>query len=133
MVDPMTPNRSLAAIFALAVGGFLLLGSLALGMFPLLGGGEECATSAPAELGEGGFGATVSVSLLPYGASCVFEAYEAGAVFSPGPSPIWTFAIVIGLMLVLGATVALTRSSVSGPRSRKRVSQNCRDERTPPR
>lgn len=123
----MTPNRSLAAIFALAVGGILLLGSLALGMFPLLGGGEECATNAPAELGEGGFGATVSVSLLPYGASCVFEDSEAGAVFSPGPSPIWTIAIVIGLVLVLRATVALTRSSVSGPRSRKSLIQSSQD------
>lgn len=123
----MTPNRSLAAIFALTVGGIFLLGSLALGMFPLLGGGEECATSAPAELGEGSFRATVSVSLLPSGASCVLEDYETGSVFSQGPSPIWTIAIIIGLVLVLGATGALMPSSVSGPRSRKNLIQSSRD------
>jgi hypothetical protein len=36
IVDPTTPNRSLTAITALAVGGFLLVASLVLGMSPLL-------------------------------------------------------------------------------------------------
>lgn len=124
IVDPMTPNRSLTAITALAVGGLLLVASLVLGMSPLLGGGENCAASPPAELGEGSFSATVSVSLIPYGASCAFEIYETGAVLSPGPSPMWTIGIVAGLFLVSGAIVALTRDSVRAGRSRGTANQD---------
>lgn len=114
MVSEMTPTRLSATISTLVVGGVGLFGSLALGMLPLLGGWEECAASTSAEVGEGSFDAAVSVSLFPYGASCAFKLYETGAVLSPGPSPIWTIAIVIGFMLVVGAAVALALSSVSG-------------------
>ena len=109
-------------ILALAAGAWLLLGSVVAGLFPLVGGSEECSTRAPSSLGESGLDAIVTVSPFPFGASCAFNSVS-GEVFHQGPSILWTIGIVVGLLLIGVAIIGLWKASAARSATRLRSPQ----------